>query len=360
MKNIFFGDDSCLYGNVGYWLLTVNAQRKLRELFHISHRLLFVDAPFTAVIKCVNQRYAGNAYPNPWASKDYGPLVAKANLDLSKPAHNKKGASPMDYRRLPQAQGDPDNEMPTYAGYNPMLQGKHQNSQWGIGDVDYPSSDPPVYDTTGPPLSYPVKKIRPIRPYPAPGVQNMPDIYDLKPFLPPCPKNKPKCNKRKTPEEIRREGSVGNPNTNVAMTDSSAEPTSAAADSSDGAAATTDGTAGGDTTATESSSSTGTTVSAAGTTMTPTDGTSVASTDGTTDESTYGTTVAPTDGTAAPTDGITTSTDTTFANLPSIDTTTTTDNQDLLAQPVPSDDTLLGEKSRRAFLHPRNFRVQMR
>lgn len=342
--------------------------------------------PFIAVIKCINQHYVGNPYPNPWASKDYGPLVAKANLDLSEPAHNKKGASLMDYRGLPQAQGDPDNKLPAYAGYNPFLRGVHQNEQWGTGNVEYPSSEPPIYDTTAPPLSFPVKKIRPIRPYPAPGVQNMPDVYDLPAFLPSCPKNKPKCNKRKTPEEIRREGSVGNPNTNVAMTDSSAEPKPAAADSSDGAAATIDGAAGGDTTPTESSS-TGTTVPAAGTTVTPTegtsvastdsttdastddtsvastDGTTVASTDGTTNESTYGTTVAPTDGTAAstdgtvaPTDGTTTSTDTTVASLPSIDTTTT-DNQDLTAQAVPSDDTLFGKKSRRSFLHPRDFRV---
>lgn len=298
----------------------------------------------------------------------------------------------MDYRGLPQAEGDPNNQLPAYNGYNPLLRGVHQNSQWGIGNVDYPSSAPAVYDTTAPPLSYPVKKIRPIRPYPAPGVQTMPDIYDLPTFLPPCPKNRPGCNQRKTPEQIRREGSVANPDTNVAMADSSAEPTPAAVDSSDAAAATTDGTAGGDTTATESSS-TDTTVPAADTTLTPTDGTSVASTDGTTDastddtfvESTDGTTVPSTDGTidestygspaapndftaastdftAALTDGITTSTDTTVAGLPSIDTTTTTttDNQDLIAQAVPSDDTLFGKKSRRAFLHSRDFRVQMR
>lgn len=336
----------------------------------------------TAVIKCVNQRYVGKPLPNPWASKNYGPLVAQADLDLSEPAHNKKGASVMDYRGLPQAEGDPNNQLPAYNGLNPFLRGVYQNSQWGKEKVDYPSSAPAVYDTTAPPLSYPVKKIPPIRPYPAPGVEVMPDIYDLPTFLPPCPKNKPNCNKRKTPEQIRKEGSVANPNTNVAMTDSSAESTPATFDGSDAAAATTDGTAGGDTAATESSS-TDTTVPAAGTTLTPTDGTSVASTDGTTsdastdaafvestygttDESTYGTTVAPTDFTVAstdfiadPTDGIMTSTDTTAANLPSIDT----DNQDLTAQAViPSDDdsTLFGKKSRRAFLHPRDFRVQMR
>lgn len=32
MKNIFFGDDSCLYGNVGYFgVVTTNAQRKPRN-----------------------------------------------------------------------------------------------------------------------------------------------------------------------------------------------------------------------------------------------------------------------------------------------------------------------------------------
>ncbi len=313
----------------------------------------------SAVIKCINQHYLGKPYPNPWASKKYGPLVAKANLDLSEPAHNKKGASPMDYRKLPPEQGDPDGKLPAYAGFNPLILGKHQNSQWGDPYADTPKTIPSVYDTSAPPLSYPPKKIRPVKPFPAPG--SNPDVYQLPSFLPPCPKNKPKCNKRKSPEQIRKEGSVANPNTNVAMTDSSAEPTPAADDSSDAAAAaaTTDGTAGGDTTATESSST--------GTTVASTDGTSVASTDGTTDESTYGTTFAPadgtaasTDGTAAPTDGITTSsTDTTVASLPSIDTTTT-DNQDLTAQVVPSDDTLFGKKSRRAFLHPRDFRVQMR
>lgn len=338
----------------------------------------------SAVIKCINQHYLGKPYPNPWASKKYGPLVAKANLDLSEPAHNKKGASPMDYRRLPPEQGDPDNKLPAYAGFNPLIWGKHQNSQWGNPYADTPKTIPQVYDTSAPPISYPPKKIRPIKPFPAPG--SNPDVYELPSFLPPCPKNKPKCNKRKSPEQIRKEGSVANPNTNVAMTDSSAEPTPAADDSSDAAAAaaTTDGTAGGDTTATESSS-TGTTVASTdgtsvastdGTTVASTDDTSVASTDGTSvastdginDESTYGTTVAPadgtaasTDGTAAPTDGITTSsTDTTVASLPSIDTITTTDNQDLTAQAVPSDDTLFGKKSRRAFLHPRDFRVQMR
>lgn len=349
----------------------------------------------SAVIKCINQHYLGKPYPNPWASKKYGPLVAKANLDLSEPAHNKKGASPMDYRRLPPEQGDPDSKLPAYAGFNPILLGKHQNSQWGNPYADTPKTIPSVYDTSAPPLSYPPKKIRPVKPFPAPG--SNPDVYDLPSFLPPCPKGKPKCNKRKSPEQIRKEGSVANPNTNVAMTDSSAEPTPAADDSSDAAAATTtDGTAGGDTTATESSS-TGTTVASTdgtsaastdgttvastdgtsvastdGSTVASTDGTSAASTDGTTDELTYGTTVAladgtaaSTDGTAAPTDGITTSsTDTTVASLPSIDTstttTTTTDNQDLTAQAVPSDDTLFGKKSRRAFLHPRDFRVQMR
>lgn len=328
----------------------------------------------SAVIKCINQHYLGEPYPNPWASKKYGPLVAKANLDLSEPAHNKKGASPMDYRRLPPEQGDPDNELPAYAGFNPLILGKHQNSQWGDPYADTPKTIPSVYDTSAPPLSYPPKKIRPVKPFPAPG--SNPDVYQLPSFLPPCPKDKPKCNKRKSPEQIRKEGSVANPNTNVAMTDSSAEPTPAADDSSDAAAAaaTTDGTAGGDTTATESSS-TGTTVASTdgtsvastdGSTVASIDGTSAASTDGTTDESIYGTTVAPadgtaasTDGTAAPTDDITTfSTDTTVASLPSIDTTT--DNQDLTAQAVPNDDTLFGKKSRRAFLHPRDFRVQMR
>ena len=300
----------------------------------------------------------------------------------------------MDYRGLPQAEGDPNNELPAYNGLNPLLRGKHQNSQWGIPDIDYPSSQPPIYDTTGPPLSYPVKKIRPIRPFPAPGVpiENMPNVYELPPFLPPCPKNKPDCNKRKTPDQIKKEGSVASPNTNVAMTDSSVEPTPGAA------ATTTDGTAaagGGDTTTTTTdteSSSSGTTVPAAGTSGTPTEGTSVASTDGTaapTDGLTTSTdttvaslpsidttttsnpdnqdptaqnVVAPTDGTVAPTDGLTTSTDTTVASLPSIDTTTTTntENQDLTAQTVPSDSTLFGKKSRRAFLHPRDFHVQMR
>lgn len=251
----------------------------------------------------------------------------------------------MDYRGLPPVEGDPDSKLPAYNGYNPIIQGKHQDSQWGTNNVEYPTSAPPVYDTTAPPLSFPVKKIRPIRPYPAPGVDTMPNIYKLPAFLPPCPKNKPYCNKRKTPEQIRKEGSVGNPNTDVAMTDSSADPTLATVDSSNGAAAaTTDGTA------TESSS--------AGTTVAPTDGTSVASTDGTTVVPTGGATVAPTDGTAASTDGITTSTDTTVATLPSTDTTT--DNQDLTAQAVPSDDTLFGKQSRRSILHPRDFRVQMR
>lgn len=265
----------------------------------------------------------------------------------------------MDYRGLPQPEGDPDNKLPAYNGINPLLRGIHQNSQWGIPDVSYPKAAPPVYDIIGPPLSYPPVKIRPIRPFPAPGVEieNMPNVHDLQPFLPPCPKSKPNCNKRKTPEEIRREGSLDNPNTNVATTDSSAISAPATVDISNGAAVTTDGTAGGDTTATESSN-TDTTVPAAGTTVASSDGTFAASTDGTSVASTDDTTVGSTDGrTGAPTDGITTSTDTTAATLPSIDIT---DSQDLTAQAVPGDDTLFGKKSRRSFLHPRSFRVHMR
>lgn len=367
---------------------------------------------FTAVIKCVNQRYPGKPYPNPWATKNYGNLVEQALIDVSPPAHNDRGASAMDYRKLPQAQGDPNNELPAYNGLNPLLRGKHQDSQWGIPDVDYPSSQPPIYDTTAPPLSYPVKKIRPIRPFPAPGVpiQKMPNVHDLPAFLPPCPKYKPNCNKRKSPEQIRKEGSIASPNTNVAMTDPSVEPTPGAA------ATTTDGNAaagGGDTTTTTTDTESGSfdsTVPAAGTTGTPTEGTSMATTDGTTNvASTDDTPFAQTDGTAAPTDGLTTSTDTTVASLPSIDTTTIntdnqdptaqtvvaptdgivaptdslttstdttaaslpsidttaitttdSDNQDLIAQTVPSDSSLFGKKSRRAFPHPRDFHVQMR
>lgn len=280
----------------------------------------------------------------------------------------------MDYRGLPQPEGDPDNVLPAYSGLNPLLRGVHQNSQWGNPNPSYPKSAPPVYDITAPPLSFPPNKIRPVRPYPAPGVEieNMPNVHDLEPFLPPCPKSKPDCNRRKTPEEIRREGSLGNPNTNVATTDSSAISAPATVDGSNGAAVTTDGTAGGDTTATESIN-TDTTVPAAGTTVASTDGTSAGSTDGTSATSTDGTsaasaddttvastdgrTVAPTDGTAPSTDGITTSTDTTAATLPSINTA---DSQDLTAQAVPGDDTLFEKKSRRSFLHPRSFRVQMR
>lgn len=270
----------------------------------------------------------------------------------------------MDYRGLPQEQGDPNNELPAYNGFNPLLRGVHQNMQWGTPDVNYPNAPPPVYDTTGPPLSFPPKKIRPIRPYPAPGVEVMPDLYDLPNYLPACPKNNSKCNRRKTPEEIRREGSVGNPNTNVATTDSSVESASATVDSSTGTTATTDGTsttvpAAGTTMAptdgTAAASTDGTAVASTDTTVASTDGTSVASTDGTTVPSAYGNTVAPTDGTgapadttAAPTDGITTPTDTTVATLPST------------AQVVPSDDTLVGKKFRRSILHPRDFRVQMR
>lgn len=264
----------------------------------------------------------------------------------------------MDYRGLPQSEGDPDNVLPAYSGLNPLLRGVHQNSQWENPNPSYPKSAPPVYDRTGPPLYYPPNKIPPIRPYPAPGVdiENMPNVYELEPFLHPCPKNKPDCNRRKTPEEIRREGSLGNPNTNVATTDSSAISAPATVDGSNGAAVTTDGTAGGDTSATEVIN-TDTTVPAAGTTVASTDGTSATSTDDTTVASTDGRTVAPTDGTAPSTDGITTSTDTTAATLPSINTA---DSQDLTAQAVPGDDTLFGKKSRRSFLHPRSFRVQMR
>lgn len=355
--------------------------------------------PVTTVINCVNQRYAGGPYPNPWAVKDYGPLYQEAQLDLSDPAHNKKGADFFDYRFGSESEHDPDEKLPPANGINPLLRGKHQDSQWGTPNVEYPSASPPIYDTTGPPLSFPPQKIRPIRPYPAPGVGKMPDIYDLEPFMPACPKYQPACNKRKTPEQIRKEGSASDPSSNVATTDSSGGSAPTADDSSSGTAKT-GGTAGSDATATGSSTTdatvpTGThvastdgTVTSADSTVASNDGTvasndgTVASNDGTvasadsTVASTDGTvaatdsTVASTDGivastvgAVASTDGIGSSTDTTVASSPaspSSSPTTDTTNQDLTTRAVPNDNTLLGKKSRLSFPHPRNFRVQMR
>ena len=42
MKRVFFGDDSCLYGNVGYGELTVNAQRKLRKFVSLMNSFLLM------------------------------------------------------------------------------------------------------------------------------------------------------------------------------------------------------------------------------------------------------------------------------------------------------------------------------
>lgn len=95
------------------------------------------------MIKCVNEHYDGGPYPNPWAEENYGPVIPEAQLDLSEPAHNKKGASVWDYRTLPQREGDPDEKLPAYNGWNPFLRGVHQNSQW-------PQHYPLHYDPTGP------------------------------------------------------------------------------------------------------------------------------------------------------------------------------------------------------------------
>ena len=273
---------------------------------------------------------------------------------MSEPAHNKKGADYFDYRKVPSREGDPNNKLPAYNGLNPILRGKHQNSQWGTENVDYPKADPPVFDVTAPPLSYPPTKIRPIRPYPAPGVGKMPDIYELEPFLPPCPMTNQGCNKKPTPEEIRKQGSASDPNINVAMMDSSVGSAPAAIDSYKNAE-TIAGTIVSDATDT-GSASTDTTVPAAGNTVASTDGTTFASTDGAVSP-TDSTMVASTDSTAPLIDLSVPSTDTSVASLPLTDTT----NQDLTTQTGPNDTTFVGQKkSRRSFLHPRDFRVQMR
>lgn len=249
------------------------------------------------MIKCVNEHYDGQPYPNPWAEENYGPAIAEAQLDLSEPAHNKKGASVWDYRTLPQREGDPDEKLPPYNGWNPFLRGVHQNSQW-------PQPYPLHYDPTGP------KKNRQSSAESAPAADDSSKDVGTK------------------TDGTVVGGTAGTPvastdDTTATSTNSAAASTSSTVTSTDGSVASTDG--------------------------------SVASADGT--DTPAGGTIASTDRTAASSDGSVASTDITVASSLTTDTTT----QDLTAQAVPSVNALsFGRKSRRSFLYPRDFRVQMR
>lgn len=257
------------------------------------------------MIKCVNEHYDGEPYPNPWAEENYGPVIAEEQLDLSEPAHNKKGASVWDYRKLPQREGDPDEKLPAYNGWNPFLRGVHQNSQW-------PQHYPLHYDPTGP------KKNR------QPSAESAPDAVDSS------------KDAAKTDGTVLG-GTAGTPvvstgDTTTTSTEAAAAATSSTVASTDGSVASTDGSVG---------------------SVASTDG-SVASTDGTVTPA--GGTIASTDGTAASTDGSVASTDITVASSLTTDTTT----QDLTAQADPSVKALpFRKRSRRSFLNPRDFRVQM-